>query len=93
MIEIDPNAEYPLTDLYFYVVERDSALCQECGGKGKECHHIVPRSLDGLDCTNNLILLCRKCHGIVQDLPDHYEEKYLNKVKKNEQRLRRNLIG
>ena len=37
--------------------------CQVCNKPGCMWHHIVPRSLGGPDTSNNLVLLCKECHG------------------------------
>jgi 5-methylcytosine-specific restriction endonuclease McrA len=45
---------------------RDQGVCQECGGRGTDVHHIRPfREFDDHREANdlaNLVLLCRPCH-------------------------------
>ncbi|TKX47177.1 HNH endonuclease [Halorubrum sp. SD690R] len=47
----------------------DEYQCRHCGAKGGrfgaanlECHHIVPKRMDGSDHPRNLITLCEVCH-------------------------------
>lgn len=48
------------------VIERDDFRCQMCGcGRDLEVHHILPRHLGGMDCSANLITLCKYCHDHV----------------------------
>lgn len=56
-----------------YVYERDEGKCQRCGifvfGRRAHRHHIVPIRVDPtlrLE-PNNIILLCPKCHEIVEN--------------------------
>lgn len=53
-------------------LERDDYTCQRCGyhkdstdrSVPLQAHHIKPRSEGGADSLNNLITLCRSCHGV-----------------------------
>ncbi len=46
------------------VLKRDDYTCQICGKQGTLiAHHIIPVRLSGEDELENLIALCRKCHG------------------------------
>jgi 5-methylcytosine-specific restriction endonuclease McrA len=48
------------------VLERDRWLCQFCGHRQQlDIHHIIPRSRGGSDSEDNLITLCRTCHGVI----------------------------
>ena len=52
-------------------------LCERCGKKvGKEIHHVIPYALLPVHSTNGqheqLILLCKRCHFILQAFP-HFE--------------------
>lgn len=51
------------------VLARDQHRCQQCQEqceKGEaDVHHVIPRSLGGLDEPSNLITLCDGCHGAV----------------------------
>jgi hypothetical protein len=38
-------------------------LCVNCGDEAQHKHHVVPRSLGGLDVESNLVWLCLECHG------------------------------
>ena len=38
--------------------------CEECGStKWLEMHHVIYRSQGGLTEPDNLVLLCKRCHG------------------------------
>lgn len=49
------------------VIERDDKTCQVCGFKFSlgdlEVHHIHPFALGGEDSVENLVCLCKRCHG------------------------------
>lgn len=51
------------------VLARDQHRCQQCQElckKGEaDVHHVIPRSLGGLDEPSNLITLCDACHGAI----------------------------
>lgn len=69
------NREILDANLRRAVESRDSGACQCCGfGSGEDdfmggfnAHHIVPVMYQGADMKNNLILLCKNCHGFVHD--------------------------
>ncbi len=52
--------------------KRDNYTCQRCGYNPEkhtytvplQAHHIIPRSRGGKDSLDNLITLCRRCHGV-----------------------------
>lgn len=48
-----------------YVLNRDEYTCQKCKAKNTElhAHHIVFRSSGGTDSPDNLVTLCKSCHG------------------------------
>lgn len=64
--DIDPDYNYSevTEELWQYVYARDNGLCQICGGKGEEEHHLIFKSHGVINSANNLILLCIKCHKI-----------------------------
>jgi 5-methylcytosine-specific restriction enzyme A len=72
-------------DLRSFVYERDKGCCQRCDkfvfGKQAHAHHIVPVQIKPslkLD-SDNIMLLCNKCHPIVEE---ETMEKYYPRKKK-----------
>jgi 5-methylcytosine-specific restriction enzyme A len=72
-------------DLRSFVYERDKGCCQRCGkfvfGKQAHAHHVVPVQIKPslkLD-ADNIMLLCNKCHPIVEE---ETMEKYFPQKKK-----------
>ncbi len=54
----------PLEKLLNQVYERANGICEKCRKRaGVEFHHIIFRSQGGSDTMENLIFLCKKCHG------------------------------
>lgn len=59
-------------------LERDEFECQFCGmaesihykvyDAGLQVHHIVPRRFGGTHAPENLITVCRSCHGTVESV-------------------------
>ena len=48
------------------ILQRDGWRCRNCGMRsGLSCHHVVYRSHQGEDTTNNLLVLCSQCHDAV----------------------------
>lgn len=51
-----------------YIKIKQRGVCQECGKRGQEVHHIEPLTLDNFDNDEirigekNLQLLCKSCH-------------------------------
>jgi 5-methylcytosine-specific restriction endonuclease McrA len=98
--EIDPSKEYKMTEIAEYIFARDDGLCQnpQCGEVGTEIHHILYRSHGGKNKTDNLILLCAKCHRGINGIhkSDFKERKKMKKIfeeriKKNHSKLKENL--
>jgi len=51
-------------ELRMKILERDGWRCQQCGRRSQlEVHHTYRRSRGGSDSQDNLITLCRTCHG------------------------------
>ncbi|ADD04077.1 uncharacterized protein Nmag_0490 [Natrialba magadii ATCC 43099] len=48
-------------------LRRDNYACTRCGADDRtlQAHHIVPRSAGGPDELENLLTLCRPCHGVI----------------------------
>jgi len=63
-------------------LERDNYTCQRCGydpgctGRSVplQAHHIVPRSDGGADSLDNLITLCRSCHGVQHPKNESFDD-------------------
>ena len=47
---------------HFGYGEQDVILCEACGRKATDLHHIKYRSRGGGDEVSNIIALCRACH-------------------------------
>lgn len=45
------------------VTARDGGCCIFCGKEGKPEAHVVNRSQGGLGIPENIVTVCRKCHG------------------------------
>ncbi len=53
----------------YTLANRHEGRCELCDDDAKfilEHHHIVPRSKNGSDSTDNLIALCPSCHAVVE---------------------------
>ena len=77
-------------DLTSFVYQRDKGCCRRCGkfvfGRQAHHHHVVPIQINPslkLD-ADNVILLCNKCHPIVEE---ETMEKYFPKKKKFDWKL------
>lgn len=48
-------------------LRRDGYACTRCGAGDRtlQAHHIVPRSAGGPDDLENLLTICRPCHGVI----------------------------
>ena len=52
--------------VYAAVDARDERQCRCCGRRdGLHHHHLVFRSKQGADCTENVLLLCKFCHALL----------------------------
>ena len=72
---------------YFGYGEQDIILCEVCGKKAVDIHHIHGRG-KGRDVENNLIALCRICHDKAHNNyntyvhPDVYQAIHNNYLKR-----------
>ena len=90
---IDPDKEYPHTEIWDYINERDGGRCLVCGKQADEQHHIIMRSKCGKDTPNNIISLCLICHKDRQHGADRVSNiKLLELVYRAEKKFRENLI-
>jgi len=92
MINIDPDEEYDLEVVAYYVSFRDNYRCQKCGKKGQQRHHVIPKSMYGPDSPNNIILLCVECHDEVEIAAHLYIEVLQKLIRKSEKKLRSCLV-
>lgn len=53
-------------------VRRRDKYCRACFSDGEEVHHITFRSHGGQDTLDNLIFLCKKCHGRAHNTEKDY---------------------
>ena len=50
-------------DHFAFIRDHQKERCSMCGSKENlEWHHMVPLSMGGETCEENMIVLCRKCH-------------------------------
>lgn len=79
----DGKGNYPYSIVFSrklkrLIRERDRYICQNCYKRGKHVHHI---DYDKDNCKeNNLITLCRKCHGITNFSRDYWKKKLQSRV-------------
>ena len=57
-------------------LRRDGYACTRCGADDRtlQAHHVVPRSAGGPDELENLITLCRPCHGVVHQSNSSFDD-------------------
>ena len=65
------------------IYEECGGKCQQCGGKGQEVHHVMPRSRSGRGVKTNGLLVCQDCHrkihqdnDLLNDWKRHYKSFY-----------------
>lgn len=74
--EAQLNNTFTKKQLYKIAEEIDiieGSKCYFCGESESSCleeHHIIPRSMNGHDKSNNLVVLCASCHRKIEDLYD-----------------------
>ena len=59
---------------YFGYGEQDIILCEVCGAKAVDIHHINGRGKDK-DVIENLVAMCRRCHGAAHGVENTYLHK------------------
>ncbi|QRN86015.1 HNH endonuclease [Clostridia bacterium] len=78
-----------LTKANKLVIERDQRICQLCGKRATDVHHIVPAGMGGKRVNEpyNMICLCDECHRRAHkdrtfrvSMEDWSRERYGNKV-------------
>ncbi|MEY7847723.1 HNH endonuclease [Natrarchaeobius sp. A-rgal3] len=57
-------------------LRRDSHACTRCGADDRtlQAHHVVPRSAGGPDELENLLTLCRPCHGVIHQYNRSFDD-------------------
>ncbi|ELY95178.1 HNH endonuclease [Natrialba hulunbeirensis JCM 10989] len=57
-------------------LRRDNYACTRCGADDRtlQAHHIVPRSAGGPDELENLLTLCRPCHGVIHQHNNAFDD-------------------
>ena len=55
------------------VHERDGGICLNCGRAGLPEAHFIPRSAGGLGVEENVVTLCRECHGLYDNSEQRHE--------------------
>lgn len=73
------------------IFEEADGKCQQCGGRGEEVHHVMPRSRNGRGVKSNGLLVCHNCHRMIHDNNDllndwikHYKSFYGENFYKDE---------
>ena len=63
-------------DLHSRTLERDGHACTRCGVGDRilQAHHIVPRGVGGPDRLENLVTVCRPCHGVMHPDNDSFDD-------------------
>lgn len=56
---------------YFDIAQDEIVLCEICGKKAVDIHHINGRG-KGMDVISNLIALCRDCHNACHGITKTY---------------------
>jgi 5-methylcytosine-specific restriction endonuclease McrA len=74
--ESQVNSTFSKKQLYDIAEEIDiieGSKCYFCSESESSCleeHHIIPRSMNGHNSSNNLVVLCASCHRKIEDLYD-----------------------
>lgn len=63
-------------DLRRRTLRRDGYACRRCGADDRtlQAHHVVPRSAGGPDALENLLTLCRPCHGVIHQSNSSFDD-------------------
>jgi hypothetical protein len=67
---------------YFDYGEQDVILCEKCGARASDIHHIYGRSESG-DVIENLIALCRPCHSRAHASTEYFSKEDFYKIHSN----------
>ncbi|RQH00336.1 HNH endonuclease [Natrarchaeobius oligotrophus] len=57
-------------------LRRDGYACTRCGCDDRtlQAHHVIPRSAGGPDALENLLTLCRPCHGVIHQSNGSFDD-------------------
>ena len=57
-------------------LRRDGYACTRCGADDRtlQAHHVIPRAAGGPDDLENLLTLCRPCHGVVHQSNSSFDD-------------------
>ena len=57
-------------------LRRDGYACTRCGADDRtlQAHHVVPRGAGGPDSLENLLTLCRPCHGVIHQSNSSFDD-------------------
>jgi 5-methylcytosine-specific restriction endonuclease McrA len=75
-------------DVRAEVYRRDQETCRWCLRPGEQVHHVIYRSQGGPDTTDNLILLCGRCHERAHSSKEAFQPLLLEYLELAEQGIR-----
>ncbi|ARS91320.1 HNH endonuclease [Natrarchaeobaculum aegyptiacum] len=57
-------------------LRRDGYACTRCGADDRtlQAHHVIPRGAGGPDALENLLTLCRPCHGVIHQSNSSFDD-------------------
>ncbi len=57
-------------------LRRDGYACTRCGADDRtlQAHHVIPRAAGGPDDLENLLTLCRPCHGVIHQRNSSFDD-------------------
>lgn len=57
-------------------LRRDGYACTRCGADDRtlQAHHVIPRAAGGPDDLENLLTLCRPCHGVIHQSNSSFDD-------------------
>jgi hypothetical protein len=64
---------------YFNKGEQDIVLCERCGARSNQIHHIYGRG-KGKDIITNLMALCVNCHSLAHASKEYVSKKEFQEI-------------